>query len=123
MNAGDTFFIHALGDDHLWMIVSDPQLNPDAVVVCFLTWTEGLDDSCIVRVGEHPFVKHDTCVHFAGARLVAVDRLTELKRIGHLKVSQPLSADLLNRIRSAAENSDMPSGPFDLLRRQGLVGP
>jgi hypothetical protein len=28
----------------------------------------------------------------------------------------------LSRIRSAAENSDMASGSFDLLRRQGLVG-
>ena len=61
MNAGDTFFVQQVGklyDSHLWMVLSDPALNINQVLIVSLT-TRGRDDdsACILNVGDHPFVR------------------------------------------------------------------
>lgn len=122
MRAGDTFVTPDM-DDHLWIVLSDPTLERDRlVVVCFLSWQEYHDQSCIVRPGEHPFVRHDTCVNYAGATTVADTVLEKLKAQGKLKLKDPVSPELLERIRRSAENSDsIPTGCYQILREQGFV--
>ena len=67
------------------MVISDPRLDPGLVVVCFLSWQSWHDQACIVRAGEHPFVQHDTCVNYPGARVVPEAKLDSLKTTGVLK--------------------------------------
>jgi hypothetical protein len=51
MNAGATFLAPSL-DGHLWMVISDPALDQNrVVVVSFMSWTPRLDQACIVRPG------------------------------------------------------------------------
>ena len=41
MNYGDTFFIHQNGqlfDSHLWVVISDPNVDAEAIVVVSLTF-------------------------------------------------------------------------------------
>jgi hypothetical protein len=121
MNAGDTFLTPTI-DDHLWMVLSDPLLDPSLVVVCFLSWQPHYDQSCVVEAGEHPFVIHATCVNYPGATLVANSTLETLKIQGRLRIREPLSDVLLNRIRSAAESADIPTECYAVLRAQGFVG-
>lgn len=120
MQAGVTFLIPDK-DDHLWMIISDPDQNTDCVVVCFLSWREKHDQACVVSLGEHPFVKHDTCVNYRGAMVVSLERLLELDASNSLRYKEPLSPELLQRIRSSAENSDIPTRAYNILRDQGFV--
>jgi len=121
MNAGDTFLIPTL-DDHLWIVISDPALDPvNVVLVCLLSWRPHHDQACILEQGDHAFVKHSTCVQYPWARTVADARLEELKRDGTLRLKDPLSANILERIRISAANGDIPTGCFDILRRQGFV--
>ena len=121
MNAGDTFLAPGF-DDHLWMVISDPSLDAEqVVVVCFLTAQDHYDQSCIVRSGEHPFVKHDTCVNYPAAKVTSDSKLNEHVAKGTLRLKTPLSQNLLERIRQLAAESDMPSGAYDVLRQQGFV--
>lgn len=121
MNAGETFLIPSI-DDHLWMVISEPSLDSNLVVVCFLSWQSYYDQSCVVEAGEHPFVVHSTCVNYPGATLVANSTLETLKAEGKLKLRDPISEALLKRIRTSAENADIPTECYAVLRAQGFVG-
>src|SRR4051812_40502679 len=103
MNAGDTFLVPGL-DDHLWLVISDPQLDKNqVVVVSFVSWQERYEQSCVVEAGEHPFVRHRTCVAYSSARVVDVQRLDTLAGANKLTLKAPLSSALLARIRESAE--------------------
>ena len=104
------------------MVISDPVLDADhVVIVFFLTWQPHYDQSCIVDDGEHPFVKHATCVNYPAAKVTTNSKLEENVAKGKLKIKTPLSLALLERIRASAADSDIPSEPYDILRRQGFV--
>ncbi len=121
MHAGDTFLIPG-DDDHLWAIISDPAKDlENVVVVLFLSWAEKYDQACALHAGDHPFIKHDTCVGYRGAKVLSNRRREELRRAGKLRLKAPLSAQLLELIRNKAEVSDIPSGAYSALRNQGLV--
>jgi len=121
MNAGDTFLVPTL-DDHLWIVISDPAIDPvNVVLVCLLSWQPHHDQACILEQGDHPFVKHSTCVQYPWARTVADAKLETLKRDGTLRLKDPLSASLLDRIRASAANGDIPTGCYDVLRQQRFV--
>jgi hypothetical protein len=121
MTAGETFLLPGL-DDHLWMVISDPAKAPDQlVVVCFLSWQPQYDQACVLEAGDHPFIKHSTCVNYPGARVVSEAKLESLKARGAFRTKDPLSTQLLTRIRASAANADIPTECYDILRRQGFV--
>ena len=78
MTAGETFLLPGL-DDHLWMVLSDPAREPNLVVVFFLSWQPQYDQACVLQAGDHPFIKHSTCVNYPGARVVADAKLEAMK--------------------------------------------
>ena len=70
MNVGDTYRIgHGT---HLWVVISDPQQNPDQIVVVNLTsqrrWQ---DQACVLFPADHSFIRHETVVYYAEARIVS----------------------------------------------------
>ena len=79
MNAGDTFRIPEPGtslDSHLWVVISDPAVDPVRVlIVNFTTRRQDSDHACILQAGEHPFVHHETCVNYAGAKAVSAAQI------------------------------------------------
>lgn len=121
MRAGDTFLVPGF-DDHLWAIISDPIVNADNVVaVMFVSWTEKYDQACILQQGDHPFIKHDTCVNYPAAKIWSDRHLEELRRANVLRMKAPLSSEVLQRIREKAELSDIPARAYGILREQGLA--
>ena len=126
MNAGDTFLITEPGtsyDSHLWMVISDPSVDPHFVlVVNFTSWREDKDQSCIVEPSEHPYVKKRTIVNYAKAKHLPVVRLAKLIASGQIKAHTPLSETLLTRIRKGAgQSKQMELGHWQILAEQGLV--
>ena len=97
MNAGDTFFVQQVGklyDSHLWMVLSDPGLNANQVLIVSLTtWGKDDDSACVLNVGDHPFVRQKS--FFGSAGVVRESRNHLLHGTDHcsLKISakQPLS--------------------------------
>jgi len=121
MQAGDTFLLPG-ADDHLWAVISDPGMDPQNVVtVLFVSWTEKYDQACILNTGDHPFIRHATCVQYPGARVVADARLEQLNAESKLRLKAPLRPEILSRIQKAAQSADIPTRAYEVLRAQGFV--
>ena len=122
MNAGDTF-IPARFDNHLWVIVSDPAKDVANVVISNFTTFDGTEEeSCVVNNGEHPFVRHKTVVRYRDAKTVSANDLKTLVKKGQLKPHMPLSAEILDRVRQGAGQSDfLPEQCRKILSNQGLI--
>jgi hypothetical protein len=66
-------------------------------------------------------VHHETCVNYAGAKVVAGAQIQTLLQKGLLTSHIALSAALLKRIRDGAAASErMPLDHADILTKQGL---
>ena len=102
---GDTFLggaeVH--GGDHLWVVINDPQAHDGtAVFVNVSTVREKSDTTCLLRRGDHPFIKHDSYVRFRSAKKALVEELDALIKARRLRPHQPANAALVVRIRAAA---------------------
>jgi hypothetical protein len=73
-----TTFLMDVGGSHLWVVISDPQADPDQVVIVSLTtWHARKDQSCIIERGEHPWATHRACVFYAKAMIVTEQQIFE----------------------------------------------
>jgi hypothetical protein len=60
MELGTTFLPDA-GGSHLWVIISDPSIDPDHVLIVSLTTDRDYKDRlCVLDRGAHPLVTHAT---------------------------------------------------------------
>lgn len=105
MKQGDTFLgggeLH--GEHHLWLVLNDPPAHHDvALMVNVSTLRPNAETTCIVRPGEHPFLKHDSYVRYASARRAGVADLAAALKRGLLQRHQPASAALLAKVRAGA---------------------
>jgi hypothetical protein len=63
MDAGYCFLLSDI-DDHLWIIISNPKLDPDHVLIVNLTTVASYKETvCVLSVGDHPWIRHDSCVN------------------------------------------------------------
>lgn len=116
---GDTFLggaeLH--GEDHLWVVINDPQAhNGTALIVNISTLREGAETTCILKQGEHPFIKHDSYVRYMSAQNPSAEIIEKAINLGKLKSREPASPALLAQLRTGAQASTMlPSGLKALL--------
>lgn len=99
MNAGEAFYLDDFCGGHLNFILE--VLPDDSVIVCNFTDFEakGIDKACAIEIGEHPKINKKSGVNFRKAdHCQAGEQLEALKRLIR-KTEQPLSAELLVRIR------------------------
>jgi hypothetical protein len=105
MKPGDTFILPDAFGKHLNVVLA--VLQDGSIVHChFTTRTRRSDTTCIVKPGEHVFFKKsESCVRYdqaqicqEGPALDALERLIE-------KRFEPLSNDLLARVRQGALDS------------------
>ncbi len=80
MKVGDAFFLKKeASDKHLWVVVSDPESHPEAVVFVSMTsYDVTKEDACLIVPGEHPFVKNKTCIDYSHARHASSAQLDTL---------------------------------------------
>jgi hypothetical protein len=79
MDCGDTFLMPAPGGvatPHLWIVVTqpDPQTHL-CVIVSVTTLRNSKDQTIILRVGDHPFIRHDSAIFYGDAMIVDARRL------------------------------------------------
>ena len=124
MNTGDTFHLrgHENLQPHLWVVVSDPEIDADRVLIIdFTSDAPGKDRTCVVKGGSHPCLPHDSCANYPKARILTNSELEHAKSIGALELNEPLDSALLRRIQqSAATSEDMHNKHRQLLVDQGL---
>jgi len=126
MNGGDTFRIPQPGtslDSHLWIVISDPSIDAKRIlIVNFTTLRADSDRACVLNAGEHPFVKHETCVNYGGAKIVSKATIEHLMSKGLRLPHASLSGHLLKRIRDgAAASTRMSLDNADIMIEQGLI--
>lgn len=126
MNAGDTLYVNNPGlqyDSHLWVIISDPDIDPHSVlIVNFTSWRADKDQACVVDKDDHPYIHHRTCVNYAGSKVQSVDDLGRLVKAGTVSHREPASEELLRRMRDGAiESKFMIMSHANLLIEQGVV--
>ena len=87
------------------MVTSPDDLGEFATVS--LTSLSGAKDPTVVlQQGEHPFIRHPTCVHYGAAELTSAEKLQENLDLGFAKMREPLSLKILTLIRHGFTNSD-----------------
>jgi hypothetical protein len=68
----------------------------------------------VLAVGDHPFVKHDTSVNYGAATRWTEETLDELMKRGTGHPREPVSAELLERMRAGFFTS--PRTPHAMIR-------
>jgi hypothetical protein len=79
MDCGETFLMPAPGGaatPHLWIIITqpDPQTH-ECAIVSVTTLRNSKDQTVILRVGDHPFIRHDSTIFYGDAMIVDARRL------------------------------------------------
>ena len=91
---------------HLFVIVFGPQVLQDygpsaqfvSVSVTTLRADIHHDPSCMLKPGDHPFIKHDSYVSYRDARIDTGDDLKRRVEDGVFQPHQPLDSQILARI-------------------------
>lgn len=123
MRPGDTYIITRAGA-HLIVILSDPAKYPDRIVVANLTsWKANKDQSCILKPGDHPWIKHKTVVNYRLSKITTMDILKRQIKFNMISVdSEPVTPQVLNKIIAGAGKSRMiPTGVKNALKSMGLL--
>lgn len=127
MNAGDTLYIPLPGtslDSHRWVIISDPAVHPEQVVIVNMTsWRADKDQACVLDPADFPvYITHRTCINYFDAKTPS---LTDLQRLqstcSNFTVGAAVSPALLQKIRDAIPDSRMKMGVVDILVTQGVI--
>jgi hypothetical protein len=107
VKAGDAFYIRDRSvDTHLWVVISDPQRDPERVIMVSVTTFEDYkEDVCPINAGDHPRVTHRSCIAYREARMTPLERLIALRDGNHLSIQAPVSGELLARIREGVNRS------------------
>ena len=124
MRAGDTFRLKSeASDKHLWVVVSDPETERDAVLFVSMTsYDITKEDVCLIMPGEHPFVKNKTCIDYSHARHASSAQLDTLVASKQVLPATPVSQHVLERIRMGASlSADLAQKYKKLLKAQGLI--
>lgn len=126
LKGGETFLIPEPGsslDSHLWIVLSEPSIDPENVLIVNLTtWAEYKDQACLLQPGDHPFVKQRTCVNYADAKVVTAHQLETFLDRGQIKHQTPLTPELLRRVREgAAQSTRMALAHAQVLFDQELI--
>jgi hypothetical protein len=121
---GDTFFLRGQGvNKHLFVIISDPNKNPDEIVtVNFTSWAPDKDQSCTIEAGAHALITKKSCVRYRQDRAFTAAKFDELAAKGFISVQTPVGDNLLKDILAGARRSDyIPLRNLQILIQQGLV--
>jgi hypothetical protein len=124
MQAGDTFYLpDKSADGHLWIVVSDPEKDPGRVLIASMTSHDpDKEDVCLIHAGEHPRVKHKTCICYRPMKQTTLVNLERLRHSGILDMNVPVGQEILQRIRKGAALSRVIDFEhLEILDEQGLL--
>ena len=130
MKAGETFLLldRCTGVHHLYVVLSDPEQSSDQIfIVMISTRGDGKEECCVLREGDHPFIKHDSVVVYRipPAELASLSLLNQWKSDGRLtqkKKHIPFTEAVLKRMRQGyCQSRYCTDRVYQLLFRQRLV--
>lgn len=109
ITSGSTFIWH----NHLWVVVSEPVIDPQRVIVVSMSRVQpGCDMACLLQQGEHSFIREPTYMAYYLARTPSLTTLRELHKKGECIPHEDVSPEVLAQIIQGAIDSD--EMPHDL---------
>jgi len=97
---------------HLFVLLTDPIEAPDfegkqVLMVNIASVPNGLpyDATCIIQPAEHRFIKHESYVFYAKARIEAADKLLRGVKSGQLTAHDLMGHALVQRISDGLQKS------------------
>lgn len=112
INCGDTFYASDDEDSepHLQVVITPPT-EGEVVTVSITTRRKRSETLVQLHLGDHPFIKHDSVVAYAYARIRTVEEIETAIQGGTARKREPVSSQLLKRIQSGLIDSDFtPNG-------------
>lgn len=109
---------------HLWIILSDPSINPDDVLIVNYTDANNIsDDGCELDAADHPgVITKRTRVYYQAAKVTSLSKLQEADAAGLLIHETPVPPGTLGAILTGASESDeLKNAHRLLLQRQGFI--
>ena len=106
LRAGATILLpgtHQNPDNHhVCIILSDPEHSEGRQVlyVPIVTVRRKCDETCVLEVGDHPFIRHTSCVDYARLNQRSESHLL---KVGTLR--EPLQSDVLDRVLDGVMHS------------------
>jgi hypothetical protein len=126
MKQGDCFFNKEAPKvpSHPWVILSDPDVDPDNVLIVNLTDSKTHDDhSCLLDSSDHPgVITKPSCVAYRFANVTSVSALEQAVASKLLYIKPPVSQQVLRKILNGAQWTDeLKNAHRELLRSQFLI--
>lgn len=92
--------------DHLWIVLTEPHGDsPEVAIVSLTTKRPGSDLTTVLKPGDHPFIKHETVVSYADARIVQAGALLSFLALQRDARNDDCPDELLARIRQGLLDS------------------
>lgn len=91
---------------HLWFVLTNPEGKPPRVVAVMVrTVTRFTDPTVVLKPGDHPFIRHESAVHYSTARWLNVSGLLAAMNVGKCHLTEDMSGKLLRRVRKGLLDS------------------
>ena len=78
------------------------------------SYYDGCDDTCLLDVGDHPFVRHRSYIFYAKAKIYKADKIQNGFDQGILKPQPDLADDVFARVEAGITIS--PDTPQNIVR-------
>lgn len=112
LRLGDSFFVSGTGGynnpagAHLMVCVALNKSNDSAIIVPIVSQHDRSDTSCELRVGDHPFITHDSCVDYGFATIISLSETNAKIYAGTLKLKAPISNSVIKKFQIGLVTSD-----------------
>ena len=91
-----------LNKPHVWFVLTDPEGDPPRVVAVMVRSARSFTDPTVVlQPGDHPFIRHESSVHFSTARWFKVSAIMRAIESGRCHIQPDIMPELLKRVRVA----------------------
>ena len=101
---GDTF-LKLDRWNHLWFAISLSNSEGEVAIANLTTHRPELPghEACqVLQPGDHPYIRHDSCIYYRGARLISAELLEDRVATGASPRHETATRELLRRIQDAA---------------------
>ena len=93
------------GNEHLFVVIAKDEKREAVLLVNFTSSRIGGDHTCVVGANEHPFLKYDSTINYADARITPIRNIEYNLEKKTFKKHFPVSKGLLKKIQDGALNS------------------
>lgn len=121
MIPGETFLDSApFIPPHLWVVCSNEDADGYCVTFNVSTWRKGVDESCILNPGDHPFIERKSFIFYQRGRPFCNQEKVQMERFGVFEAREPFPSEVLKRIQQGALESIYTKKKFQKMVKESM---